>query len=180
MSLSAAAPSALVTGRPGCPHKVSPDAATDCSALRGSRRLPEASSILRGPPGQGARADVGSAHAARVLRLHPGNPDAAGPTYQTDLVACGAVPPWPRPRGPWSRVPESWAWHWDWLPPHQYSLSKGTPSYSLLVARLAGSAPTNVRQPVIEIRAASSDEWRDIRDVRLLSLRDAPEAFTST
>jgi ribosomal protein S18 acetylase RimI-like enzyme len=33
---------------------------------------------------------------------------------------------------------------------------------------------------VIEIRAVSSDEWRDIRDVRLRSLLDAPEAFTST
>jgi GNAT superfamily N-acetyltransferase len=33
---------------------------------------------------------------------------------------------------------------------------------------------------MIEIRAVSSEEWRDIRDVRLRSLQDAPEAFTST
>jgi GNAT superfamily N-acetyltransferase len=31
-----------------------------------------------------------------------------------------------------------------------------------------------------EIRALKSDDWLDIRDVRLRSLIDAPEAFTST
>ncbi len=31
-----------------------------------------------------------------------------------------------------------------------------------------------------EIRALNSDDWKDIRDVRLRSLIDAPEAFTST
>jgi RimJ/RimL family protein N-acetyltransferase len=31
-----------------------------------------------------------------------------------------------------------------------------------------------------EIRALNSDDWLDIRDVRLRSLIDAPEAFTST
>ena len=33
---------------------------------------------------------------------------------------------------------------------------------------------------MIEIRLVSSDDWPDIRDVRLRSLMDAPEAFTST
>jgi GNAT superfamily N-acetyltransferase len=33
---------------------------------------------------------------------------------------------------------------------------------------------------VTEIRTLSSDEWRDLRDVRLRSLMDAPGAFTST
>ena len=33
---------------------------------------------------------------------------------------------------------------------------------------------------MIEIRGVSSDEWRDIRDVRIRSLMDAPGAFTST
>jgi GNAT superfamily N-acetyltransferase len=33
---------------------------------------------------------------------------------------------------------------------------------------------------MIVIRALNSDDWQDIRDVRLRSLIDAPEAFTST
>jgi GNAT superfamily N-acetyltransferase len=37
-----------------------------------------------------------------------------------------------------------------------------------------------LRWQVIEIHAVSSDEWWEIRDVRLRSLLDAPEAFTST
>ena len=41
-------------------------------------------------------------------------------------------------------------------------------------------APTILRWQVIEIRTVSSDDWRDIRDVRLRSLMDDPEAFTST
>jgi GNAT superfamily N-acetyltransferase len=40
--------------------------------------------------------------------------------------------------------------------------------------------PTIVRQRVIEIRALNSDDWQDIRDVRLRSLVDAPDAFTSS
>lgn len=37
-----------------------------------------------------------------------------------------------------------------------------------------------VLQRVTEIQALNSDDWQDIRDVRLRSLADAPEAFTSS
>ena len=33
---------------------------------------------------------------------------------------------------------------------------------------------------MIEIRTLTSDDWRDVRSVRLRALTDAPEAFTST
>ena len=89
------------------------------------RRLTEARLGSQKDPGQDARVKEMSAAAVCVPQSHLGSPDAAGPTYQIDRVACGAVPPWPRPRGPWSRVPESWAWRWDCGPRHQwYSFCK--------------------------------------------------------
>jgi GNAT superfamily N-acetyltransferase len=36
------------------------------------------------------------------------------------------------------------------------------------------------RSGMTEIRALHSEDWRDIRDIRLRSLADAPDAFTST
>jgi GNAT superfamily N-acetyltransferase len=37
-----------------------------------------------------------------------------------------------------------------------------------------------VRKRVTEIRTLNSEDWQEIRDVRLRSLGDAPDAFTST
>ena len=40
--------------------------------------------------------------------------------------------------------------------------------------------PPIVRWRVTQIRELNADGWREIRDIRLRSLADAPEAFTST
>jgi GNAT superfamily N-acetyltransferase len=44
----------------------------------------------------------------------------------------------------------------------------------------AAQTPTRLLQTVAEIRALNSDDWRDIRAIRLRSLADAPDAFTSS
>lgn len=41
-------------------------------------------------------------------------------------------------------------------------------------------APTIVCEQVTEIHAIGPENWRDIRDIRLRSLADSPEAFTSS
>jgi RimJ/RimL family protein N-acetyltransferase len=43
-----------------------------------------------------------------------------------------------------------------------------------------GTGTTIFRQQVAEIRALNAEDWRMIRDIRLRSLADAPDAFTSS